>query len=126
MLKLEDVEQLATGLLPVALALLAAVLASVLFIQAQRSRKPDAASQAVSAKQTFTRAEVAKHKTERDVWIILKNKVYDVTGYVEEHPGGLAILNNAGKDSTEGFYGPQHPDRVFDLIDDFHIGELAD
>nr|XP_034580847.1 uncharacterized protein LOC117844198 [Setaria viridis] len=32
-------------------------------------------------------------------------KVYDVTAYVEEHPGGDAILNNAGDDSTEGFFG---------------------
>lgn len=32
-------------------------------------------------------------------------QIYDVTPYVEEHPGGDAILNNAGRDSTEGFYG---------------------
>jgi hypothetical protein len=33
------------------------------------------------------------------------NQVYDATPYVEEHPGGDAILNNAGADSTEGFFG---------------------
>ncbi len=27
-------------------------------------------------------------------------RVYDVTEYVEEHPGGPSILNNAGGDST--------------------------
>lgn len=32
-------------------------------------------------------------------------QVYDVTPYVFEHPGGDAILNNAGGDSTKGFYG---------------------
>lgn len=31
--------------------------------------------------------------------------MYDVTSYVEEHPGGDAILAHAGDDSTEGFYG---------------------
>ncbi|KAF8400945.1 hypothetical protein HHK36_014248 [Tetracentron sinense] len=50
--------------------------------------------------------------------------VYDVTSYVEEHPGGDSILVNAGNDSTEGFYGPQHATRVFDMIDDFYIGDL--
>ncbi|KAJ1704492.1 hypothetical protein LUZ63_004271 [Rhynchospora breviuscula] len=50
--------------------------------------------------------------------------VYDVTSYVEEHPGGDAILNNAGRDSTEGFYGPQHATRVFDMVDEFYIGDL--
>lgn len=32
-------------------------------------------------------------------------QVYDVTSYVEEHPGADSILNNAGGDSTEGFFG---------------------
>ncbi|KAE8678679.1 Senescence/dehydration-associated protein-related isoform 1 [Hibiscus syriacus] len=52
------------------------------------------------------------------------SKVYDVTSYVEEHPGGDAILAHAGDDSTEGFFGPQHATRVFDMIDDFYIGDL--
>ncbi|XP_038972638.1 cytochrome B5-like protein isoform X2 [Phoenix dactylifera] len=52
------------------------------------------------------------------------SKVYDVTPYVEEHPGGDAILNNAGGDSTEGFYGPQHATRVFDMVDEFYVGDL--
>jgi cytochrome b involved in lipid metabolism len=28
--------------------------------------------------------------------VIIQGKVYDVTGYVDEHPGGDAILRNAG------------------------------
>ncbi len=38
--------------------------------------------------------------------------MYDLTDYVDEHPGGESILNNVGKDSTEGFHGPQHPATV--------------
>ncbi|EIE26236.1 hypothetical protein COCSUDRAFT_83611 [Coccomyxa subellipsoidea C-169] len=73
-----------------------------------------------------TKAEVAAHNSQKDCWIVVKGKVYDVSSYVEEHPGGLAILKNAGGDATEGFHGPQHPPRVFDIIDDFLIGELMD
>jgi hypothetical protein len=29
-------------------------------------------------------------------------KVYDLTDYVEEHPGGLSILNNAGMPESAG------------------------
>lgn len=48
-------------------------------------------------------------------------QVYDVTPYVEEHPGGDAILNNAGGDSTEGFYGfvpniEKIDDQVVDIL----------
>ncbi|AQK52188.1 cytochrome B5-like protein [Zea mays] len=73
---------------------------------------------------SFTKEEISKHNTRKDCWIVIKDKVYDVTPYVEEHPGGDAILNNAGGDSTEGFFGPQHGTRVFDIIEDFCIGQL--
>lgn len=83
-------------------------------------------------KQVFTKKEVSKHQTSDDCWIILESRehggqarVYNVTAYVEEHPGGQAILNNAGGMSTKGFYGPQHPTRVFDMIEDFYIGDLV-
>ncbi|XP_002973410.2 cytochrome B5-like protein [Selaginella moellendorffii] len=78
----------------------------------------------LKGRKSYTLAEVSKHKSRDDCWIIVKNKVYDVTSYVEEHPGGDSILNNAGGDSTEGFFGPQHVTRVFQMIDDFCIGEL--
>ncbi|XP_051187069.1 cytochrome B5-like protein isoform X1 [Lolium perenne] len=73
---------------------------------------------------SFSKEEVSEDNTRKDCWIIIKDKVYDVTPYVEEHPGGDAILNNAGADSTEGFFGPQHGTRVFDIIEDFCIGLL--
>ena len=69
------------------------------------------------AKVRLTREEVVKHNTAEDLWVIIKMKgskeykVYDLSSYVDEHPGGKAILNNAGGDSTEGFHGPQHPPR---------------
>lgn len=34
--------------------------------------------------------EVSKHKSEDDCWVILHAKVYDVTSFVREHPGGSA------------------------------------
>ncbi|XP_051114004.1 cytochrome B5-like protein [Andrographis paniculata] len=73
----------------------------------------------------YTAAQIAMHNKRNDCWIIIKDKVYDVTSYVDEHPGGDAILMNAGDDSTEGFYGPQHASRVFDMIEDFYIGDLV-
>ncbi|KAJ6372346.1 hypothetical protein OIU76_026767 [Salix suchowensis] len=76
------------------------------------------------ASKTFSKAEVSLHHKRTDCWIIIKDKVYDVTSYVEEHPGGDAILAHAGDDSTDGFFGPQHATRVFDMIGDFYIGDL--
>ncbi|KAF3398475.1 Cytochrome b2 [Penicillium rolfsii] len=57
----------------------------------------------------FDAAEVAKHNTSKSCWVILYGKVYDVTDFVSNHPGGaMVILKLAGKDATEEF-DPVHP-----------------
>ncbi|XP_019191945.1 PREDICTED: cytochrome B5-like protein isoform X1 [Ipomoea nil] len=92
--------------------------------KSDQPRKLQANAQTKFAPKAYSKAEVALHNKRTDCWIIIKDKVFDVTSYVEEHPGGDAILAHAGDDSTEGFYGPQHATRVFEMIDDFCIGEL--
>ena len=52
----------------------------------------------------FSPAEVAVHNTEKDCWIIIRNKVYDVSSYLDDHPGGVEIVTDlAGQDSTEDY-----------------------
>ncbi|KAJ7969538.1 cytochrome B5-like protein [Quillaja saponaria] len=110
-------------------ALLLGVLAGFLIL-APRDRKSGHTEKAQSdlndnkEPKTYNKTEVLLHNKRTDCWIIIKNKVYDITSYVEEHPGGDAILAHAGDDSTEGFFGPQHATRVFDMIEDFYIGDL--
>ena len=53
-------------------------------------------------------------------------QVYDVTSYIEHHPGGDAILWHAGGDATSGFLGIQHPPTVFELVEEYCIGWLED
>jgi hypothetical protein len=53
---------------------------------------------------TFTADEVAMHSTEGDCWIVVHGKVYDVTGFLPNHPGGKRhLLQFAGKVADEGF-----------------------
>ncbi|KAK8048964.1 hypothetical protein PG994_010694 [Apiospora phragmitis] len=55
---------------------------------------------------SFTKKDVAEHKTEdQGIWIIVDDGVYDVTKFIDEHPGGSKILKRmAGKDSTKQFW----------------------
>jgi len=72
----------------------------------------------------FTLEEVKKHNTEKDLWVVVDDLVFDISEYVPQHPGGLKILNNAGGDSTKGFKGPQHPAHVMNTIMEFYKGKL--
>jgi cytochrome b involved in lipid metabolism len=74
----------------------------------------------------FTMEEVAKHNREGDAWIVVEGRVFDVTKYIDEHPGGVKALRAfAGKDATKAFRGPQHGTQVDDVIELFLIGDLA-
>ncbi|KAK5658567.1 hypothetical protein OQA88_1960 [Cercophora sp. LCS_1] len=55
---------------------------------------------------TFTKAEVANHKDEKEgMYIIIDDGVYDVAAFLDEHPGGAKILKRvAGKDATKQFW----------------------
>jgi len=49
--------------------------------------------------------EVAKHNTPDDLWLMIDNRVYDVTKFQKLHPGGAQLLQKyGGKDCTEAFY----------------------
>lgn len=55
---------------------------------------------------TFSRAQVTKEgNTEDNTWFIIDSKVYDVSDFLDAHPGGEAVLRQvAGTDATEAFY----------------------
>eukprot|EP00008_Paramoeba_atlantica_P010628 CAMPEP_0201476310 /NCGR_PEP_ID=MMETSP0151_2-20130828/1540_1 /ASSEMBLY_ACC=CAM_ASM_000257 /TAXON_ID=200890 /ORGANISM="Paramoeba atlantica, Strain 621/1 / CCAP 1560/9" /LENGTH=72 /DNA_ID=CAMNT_0047856641 /DNA_START=47 /DNA_END=265 /DNA_ORIENTATION=- len=69
--------------------------------------------------------EVGKHKTKNSFYIVIRKKVYDITKFLDEHPGGPEILEDvAGKDATEEFDDIGHSNIAISMLDDFLVGEL--
>ena len=55
----------------------------------------------------ITAAELLLHNTKLDCWTAYDGKVYDITNYLEYHPGGEKIMLGAGIDCTQ-LYNKYH------------------
>jgi hypothetical protein len=83
-----------------------------------------------SANVTLSAAEVAKHNSPSDCWLIIQNKVYDVSEYLGTHPGGRAIIiQYCGMEATHAFetkdIGTDHSRTAWSHLDSIYVGDLA-
>lgn len=72
-------------------------------------------------------AEVALHNTPEDCWSVVNGKVYDLTKFVSQHPGGADKISGiCGRDGTSAFNG-QHrgEDTPVSTLGNYLIGDLA-
>jgi predicted heme/steroid binding protein len=76
------------------------------------------------AERSFTPQEVEKHNKSDDVWLIVRDAVYDVSKFVDRHPGGDLILLQKGRDVTSMFES-LHPSTAQKTLDKFKIGTVA-
>lgn len=73
---------------------------------------------------TFSREEVRNHTSEDSLWCIIDSVVYDLTEFVDAHPGGESVLKQvAGQDATSAFYN-LHRHEVLSRYADLAIGTV--
>ncbi|KAJ8899049.1 hypothetical protein K2173_010047 [Erythroxylum novogranatense] len=73
----------------------------------------------------FTLAEVSGHNHRKDCWLVIEGKVYDVTKFLEDHPGGDEVLLSAtGKDATDDFEDVGHSTSARSMMDEFYVGDI--
>jgi cytochrome b involved in lipid metabolism len=78
------------------------------------------------AAKVLTWEEVCKHQEEDNVWLVIDNKVYDVSAF-KEHPGGYELLvDNAGIDASEPFADNDHSQLARDKLATYFIGNIED
>ncbi|KAI8636608.1 cytochrome b5-like heme/steroid binding domain-containing protein [Parasitella parasitica] len=73
----------------------------------------------------FTYEEVSKHNTRDDLYMIIDKKVYDITKFLDEHPGGDEILIEEGaKDASDAFEDVGHSPDAHDMLKKYHVGKV--
>ena len=76
---------------------------------------------------SLTSEEVLKHATGQDCWSVINGQVYDLTSYVNEHPGGAALISAiCGQDGSAAFSG-QHAgaSKPANILAAFALGPLT-
>ncbi|KAJ7857257.1 hypothetical protein B0H14DRAFT_2578407 [Mycena olivaceomarginata] len=79
----------------------------------------------------YTAEDVSAHKSQSNCWLSHRGKVYNVSKFVNDHPGGDdIILKYAGKDVSGVMAGKEgesheHSDSAYDMLDEYQIGRLG-
>ncbi|OAE23833.1 hypothetical protein AXG93_369s1270 [Marchantia polymorpha subsp. ruderalis] len=83
-------------------------------------------------KKVFSYEEIAKHRSVDDAWIVVDGQVYDVTYFLETHPGGQELILDhlhvrdagnlmRGKEEEDGH---SHSKAAFKMLQQFSIGSV--
>jgi cytochrome b involved in lipid metabolism len=78
---------------------------------------------------SYTVEEVMKRNTKDNCWLIINNSVYNVTEYIDRHPGGASrITDFCGKDATQAFQTQggegQHSSSASSQLNEYIIGSI--
>ncbi|GMF34475.1 unnamed protein product [Phytophthora lilii] len=82
-----------------------------------------------STPKEFTMEDVAPHNSAEDCWMVIRDegvrKVYDVTAFLDDHPGGPEIMVDlAGQDATEEFEDIGHSNDARAQLKQFEVGKI--
>lgn len=95
---------------------------------------PPAAAAAAPKDVRYSAAEVARHRTPEDCWVSISGKVYDISPFVDLHPGDIELMKRyCGKDSSGPYAikesgkekGQPHSPRANEFLDEYYKGPLS-
>lgn len=77
----------------------------------------------------YTSEDVASHKSAHSCWVSRNGKVYNITAFLQDHPGGDDIvLKYAGgnvEDIMKDKLEHDHSDAAYDMLEEYLIGRLG-
>ncbi|RWW28716.1 hypothetical protein GW17_00006798, partial [Ensete ventricosum] len=82
----------------------------------------------------YSPSEISLHTSKKDCWVSIHGKVYDVTTFLEDHPGGedvilhasgaLLLLHLPGGDATQAFDDVGHSSTAISMMEGYVIGTV--
>jgi cytochrome b involved in lipid metabolism len=77
----------------------------------------------------FPLAEISKHNSVNDCWLLIGGKVYNVTDYIYQHPGNAdTIIAYCGKEASAAFAdkgsGKKHSEKAVSLLNKYILGAI--
>ena len=77
----------------------------------------------------YTMVQISVHSSAQDCWLLISNKVYNVTNYINQHPGGSQMITNwCGQEATQAFAtqdgNGRHSGRAQQMLGGYFIGNL--
>ena len=79
-----------------------------------------------SRRDYYSLQEIKKHDQPTDLWMVLYNKVYDVTDFCKYHLGGIEVLYDCGgSDATQAFEDVGHSDFAVEMLQPYLIGQVV-
>ncbi|KAE8360852.1 hypothetical protein BDV27DRAFT_161271 [Aspergillus caelatus] len=79
----------------------------------------------MSVTSEYTAEAIAAHNTRTDLWVTIHGKVYNITEYVRDHPGGADVLIDvAGTDATAAYEEVGHSDDADEILHSYLMGTL--
>ncbi|KAA8498797.1 Cytochrome B5 isoform D [Porphyridium purpureum] len=75
----------------------------------------------------FSMLEVLEHASRQDFWMVIDGKVYDVTSFLLDHPGGDdLLLQTLGRDAHREFEDVGHSGDARQKLEELFVGKLRD
>lgn len=95
------------------------------YLKMMKENKDPLGVQSRGGYKIYSLSEVAKHNKPDDLWMVIHGEVFDLTLYLDYHPGGAKkLMLGAGKDATD-LFNEHHPWVNFhSLVGKLKIGTL--
>ncbi|MFA6467004.1 MAG: fibronectin type III domain-containing protein [Patescibacteria group bacterium] len=76
---------------------------------------------------SYTLQQVQAHNTSTNCWVIVNNKVYNLTNYITQHPGGAAAITSlCGTNGTAAFSGQHSGNATANAqLNNYFLGNLT-